>query len=56
LGGLDADLAERLVRAAGFRDVIAHEYGSLDLRLVHAAASRGPADLRAFLQAAARLV
>jgi uncharacterized protein YutE (UPF0331/DUF86 family) len=46
---VDGALAERLVRAAGFRNVIAHAYESLDLARVHAAATNGPADLRAFL-------
>jgi uncharacterized protein YutE (UPF0331/DUF86 family) len=45
------DLAERLGRAAGFRNLVVHGYGRLDLRRVHAIASAGPADLRAFLAA-----
>ena len=48
-GVLDARLADVLVRAAGFRNVIAHAYDSLDMARVHAAAKNGPADLRAFL-------
>ena len=48
-GAVDAALADRLVRAAGFRNVIAHAYESLDMRRVHRAAVDGPADLRAFL-------
>ena len=50
-GIVDARLADRLVRAAGFRNVVAHAYDTLDMRRVHAAASEGPADLRAFLAA-----
>ncbi len=50
----DAALAQRLARAAGFRNVVAHEYGALDLRRVHQAATEGPADLRAFLAVVAR--
>ncbi|MCE2541107.1 MAG: DUF86 domain-containing protein [Acidobacteria bacterium] len=38
-------LADRLVRAAGFRNIVAHAYESLDLRRVHQAATDGPADL-----------
>ena len=38
-------LADRLVRAAGFRNIVAHAYESLDLRGVHQAATDGPADL-----------
>jgi uncharacterized protein YutE (UPF0331/DUF86 family) len=50
---IDAPLADRLVRAAGFRNVVAHAYTTLDMARVHDAATHGPADLRAFL---ARLV
>ncbi len=50
-GLLDRDLANRLVRAAGFRNVVAHAYSSLDMARVHGAASNGPADLRAFIAA-----
>ena len=45
----DAALADRLVRAAGFRNVVAHAYETLDMQRVHDAAKRGPQDLRAFL-------
>ncbi|MGQ0575927.1 MAG: type VII toxin-antitoxin system HepT family RNase toxin [Pseudonocardia sp.] len=48
---LDAQLAERLARAAGFRNLIVHAYADLDLRRVHEAATHGPADLLAFLAA-----
>lgn len=50
-GALDASLADRLVRAAGFRNVVAHAYEELDMARVHRAAREGPADLRAFLAA-----
>lgn len=53
-GVVDRDLAERLARAAGFRNVVAHAYDGLDLARVHAAATTGPTDLRAFLGALAR--
>jgi len=48
-GVLEAGLAERLARAAGFRNVLVHAYERLDMPRVHHAASLGPADLRAFL-------
>jgi len=48
-GHIDRPLSERLARAAGFRNVVAHAYESLDLARVQAAATSGPADLRAFL-------
>ena len=41
------------MRAAGFRNAIAHAYENLDLGRVHEAASKGPDDLRAFLGAIA---
>lgn len=53
---LPRELAERLGRAAGFRNVVAHAYDTLDLKRVHLAATHGPADLRAFLQALAARV
>jgi uncharacterized protein YutE (UPF0331/DUF86 family) len=50
-GVLERALAERLVRAAGFRNVVAHAYEQIDMERVHRAATQGPADLRAFLAA-----
>lgn len=55
-GVLDSDLAGRLVRAAGFRNVVAHAYEKLDMARVYRAAKEGPADLRAFLAALERAV
>jgi uncharacterized protein YutE (UPF0331/DUF86 family) len=53
-GLIDAALADRLVRAAGFRNLVAHAYERLDMARVHQAARTGPADLRAFIAAVAR--
>jgi uncharacterized protein YutE (UPF0331/DUF86 family) len=53
-GIIDAPLADRLVRAAGFRNVVAHAYERLDLARVFQAATNGPADLRAFVSAIAQ--
>jgi uncharacterized protein YutE (UPF0331/DUF86 family) len=50
-GAIHTALADRLVRAAGFRNVVAHAYETLDMARVHDAATRGPSDLRAFLAA-----
>lgn len=50
-GLLPTDLASRLVSAVGFRNLLAHAYADLDLERVHAAASSGPTDLRAFVAA-----
>lgn len=53
-GVIDATLATRLSRAAGFRNVVAHAYQQLDMARVFRAATEGPADLRTFLAALAR--
>jgi uncharacterized protein YutE (UPF0331/DUF86 family) len=47
---IGAELARRLVKAAGFRNIVAHAYEELDMRRVHEAALRGPADLRALVK------
>lgn len=46
-----ARVAERLVRAAGFRNTVAHAYEALDMARVYRAAKDGPSDLLAFLGA-----
>lgn len=48
---VDRDLAARLARAAGFRNVVVHADADLDLARVHDAATTGTADLVAFLAA-----
>ena len=53
-GLIEETLADRLVRAAGFRNLVAHAYERLDMTRVHQAARTGPADLRAFVAAIAR--
>jgi uncharacterized protein YutE (UPF0331/DUF86 family) len=50
-GVIEAALASRLVLAAGFRNVVAHTYDTLDMVRVYRAAVAGPADLRSFLAA-----
>ena len=50
-GIIDGALADRLARAAGFRNVIAHAYDELDMNRVFRAASDGPRVLEAFLAA-----
>ncbi len=49
-GVLRKDLAERLSRAAGFRNVVAHAYEGLDMLRIHRTATTGPADLLEFLR------
>jgi len=48
-GLIDAPLSDRLTRAAGFRNVVAHAYETLDMERIFRAARQGPDDLRAFL-------
>lgn len=50
-GVVDPELAQRLKSAAGFRNLVAHAYERLDMARVHAAATNGPADLRALIAA-----
>jgi uncharacterized protein YutE (UPF0331/DUF86 family) len=47
-GVIPADLATRLAAASGFRNLVAHRYGALDWRRVHAIASEELDDLLAF--------
>jgi uncharacterized protein YutE (UPF0331/DUF86 family) len=47
-GAIDHDLARRLGSAAGFRNLIAHQYGAIDFRRVHEIASRDLDDLLEF--------
>ena len=54
-GIVEEGLADRLVKAAGFRNLVAHAYDTLDLARVHRAATNGPADLLAFISALEKL-
>jgi uncharacterized protein YutE (UPF0331/DUF86 family) len=47
-GSLSRSLAERLAAAAGFRNLVAHQYGVVDLARVHAMAANELDDLLAF--------
>ncbi len=47
-GVIPHELASRLAGAAAFRNLVAHQYGALDWRRVHALASSGLADLEIF--------
>ncbi|MCX6550216.1 MAG: DUF86 domain-containing protein [Acidobacteria bacterium] len=48
-GFLDSASSDRLVKASGFRNTIAHAYETLDMKRVYAAATDGPRDLTTFL-------
>ena len=55
-GHVERELAARLERAAGFRNVVAHAYERLDMTRVHRAARDRPDDLRAFFGTLSHLV
>jgi uncharacterized protein YutE (UPF0331/DUF86 family) len=48
------ELARRLAAAAGFRTLVAHRYGALDIARVHEIATIGPGDLLQFCELASR--
>jgi uncharacterized protein YutE (UPF0331/DUF86 family) len=53
-GMISRDLAERLAAAAGFRNLVAHQYGVLDPARVHAIASAELGDLLDFCRTVSR--
>jgi len=53
---LDAQLDERLAKAAGFRNFVARAYEHLDMKRVHASAKEGSSNLLAFLRIARGVV
>jgi uncharacterized protein YutE (UPF0331/DUF86 family) len=48
---IDSGLTEKMVQAVGFRNLIVHEYGKLDLAIVYRAAWESIEDLREFMRA-----
>ena len=50
-GYLDRNLTEKMVKAVGFRNLIAHEYEKLDLKQVHKVANIDVLDLNAYIKA-----
>jgi len=53
-GMISRDLAERLAAAAGFRNLVAHQYGVLDPTRVHAIGSAELGDLLDFCRTVSR--
>jgi uncharacterized protein YutE (UPF0331/DUF86 family) len=53
-GVISAPSASALSRAVGLRNVVAHGYSGIDAALVHAAATRGVAELNAFAREVAQ--
>ncbi len=54
LGVIPQDLADRLKKAVGFRNLAVHSYETIDWRIVHAIATRHLADFAAFAAAIAK--
>jgi len=50
-GFLSADLADRMVKAVGFRNLLMHEYQKIDLQRLHKAAEQNVDDLIEYLSA-----
>jgi len=48
-GFLSADLADRMVKAVGFRNLLVHEYDKIDLKRLHQAAEKNVDDLMEYL-------
>ena len=48
-GFLSADLADRMVKAVGFRNLLVHEYDKIDLKRLHQAAEKNVDDLTEYL-------
>lgn len=55
-GILPPAVMDRLAPAAGMRNLLTHEYGSIDVDLVAAAVPRARRDFRAYVDAVARLL
>jgi uncharacterized protein YutE (UPF0331/DUF86 family) len=53
---IDNDLAQRLIRASGFRNRVAHMDEALDLKIIYDLAQTGPQDLLTFLDKAQELL
>lgn len=51
IGLIDAQLAERLKRAVGFRNTVVHDYQAIDWSIVHAICTRDLDDFKAFARA-----
>ena len=48
-GYLSKELTEKMVRAVGFRNLLVHEYGKIDLKQVHQIANEHIQDLNKYL-------
>lgn len=50
-GYLGAELVEKMIQAVGFRNLIVHEYGHLDIKQVHEISQKDICDLVEYLRA-----
>jgi uncharacterized protein YutE (UPF0331/DUF86 family) len=55
-GLLDLDLADRMKRSVGFRNIAVHNYQTIDWRIVHHICRERLGDFRAFARAVAELI
>ncbi|CAG1011127.1 hypothetical protein ANAEL_04095 [Anaerolineales bacterium] len=53
-GVISRDLSERMIKAVGFRNLVAHEYAKLDLEKVYAITADGVKDVEEFLRVLVR--
>lgn len=47
---IDAKLTEKIISAVGFRNIVAHEYGNLDLKMVYEIAHKDIDDIELFIK------
>jgi uncharacterized protein YutE (UPF0331/DUF86 family) len=53
-GVIPRDLTERMIKAVGFRNLVAHEYAKVDLEKVYGVATDGINDIEEFLRVMVR--
>jgi uncharacterized protein YutE (UPF0331/DUF86 family) len=53
-GIISPELAQRMKRAVGFRNIAVHDYQAIDWHIVHAIATRRIDDFREFAEAVVR--
>lgn len=55
-GVIDENLAERMCKATGFRNIVIHEYEKINWAIVYSIATKGLDDFRLFAKAVDSLV
>jgi len=51
---IDQELTEKMTKAVGLRNLIVHEYGRLDMKIIHDASRHDIKDLNGFIKAVAQ--